>query len=173
MGQSIALPFRFVVSGRNKAGNRVQYISGDKPENLSVALMRGMRRLDAGGMPEAGAKWSHIYVLCGLQPLSATTWAFAEPTLPVPFGWDVVYGGPPPQGAAPGAGRSDLAGVDARPAAYLFHGPDGTPAPETSAPSLAERTLAALKDALRPEAVIAVAIPTVIGLYAAKLATRR
>lgn len=176
MGQSIALPSKLVITGRTREGQRAQYIHHPTPTTLQVSLYgKGLRHMPAGGLvPGGGTRWTHIYLLCGLQPLNAQTWTFCEPTLPVPLGWDVVWGGAMPQGAGQsggGAGRSDLAGLDARPAPYLFSGPDGTPAPEAP-PGVVSRTLAALRAAITPEAVIAVAVPTVIGIYAAKLATR-
>lgn len=173
LGYSLGLPFRLVITGRNKAtGKRVQYISGEKPEVLIVAIPnQGTRHIPAGGLVPSGATWGHIYLLVGLQPLSSQSWAFCEPTLPVPLGWDVVYG----RGGGGPAGRTDLAGgVDARPIPFAMSGESAT----TSAPVAAEkgivaRTLDALRGAITPEAIIAIAVPTVIGIYAARAATRR
>lgn len=174
LGYSLGLPFKLVITGKHKAtGRRVQHIHGAKAETLMVSIPgQNIRHLPAGGLVPPGATWSHIYLLVGLQPLSAQTWTFCEPTLPVPLGWDVMYG--QAGGGGGPAGRSDLAGaVGARPVPFALSG--DTPA--TSAPVAAEkgviaRTLEALQNAITPEAIIAVAVPTVIGIYAAQAATR-
>ena len=71
LGASIRLPFRFVISGVNQHGQKVRWIEG------------------VGPVPP-GVQWSHIYVCVGWPPFNPAAWEFAEPTLTVPLGWDVV-----------------------------------------------------------------------------------
>ena len=68
MFTSINLDFRFVLSG--KVNGKIQrWIEGEK--NRSGA-------------------WVHIYIMVGNQPFNPTKWIFCEPTVKVPFGWDIV-----------------------------------------------------------------------------------
>lgn len=72
--ESIGLPWRLVLSGRNKAtGQKLRYIEGQTiPENCS---------------------WVHIYGMVGDRPFNPARWFFVEPTVyNVPFGWDVIDG---------------------------------------------------------------------------------
>lgn len=71
LGASIRLPFRFVISGVNAKGEKVRWIEG------------------TGAVP-SGVHWAHIYVCVGWPPFNPASWTFAEPTLNVPLGWDVV-----------------------------------------------------------------------------------
>lgn len=73
LGESVRLPWRIVLSGTTQRGQKVRWIEGSGP------------------VP-AGVTWTHIYGLAGWPPFRPTQWAFMEPTLPVPFGWDVIQG---------------------------------------------------------------------------------
>jgi hypothetical protein len=83
-----------VISGVNQKGEKVRWIEG------------------VGPVP-AGVQWSHIYVCVGWPPFNPAAWEFAEPTLPVPLGWDVV--------SAPkdGNGRVRLPEMEAKPSKLL------------------------------------------------------
>jgi hypothetical protein len=72
MLESVRLPWRFVLSGVEKATKRkVRWIEGTP-------------------LP-SGVAFSHIYVMCGFPPFNPTEWRFAESTLKgAPLGWDVV-----------------------------------------------------------------------------------
>ena len=69
--KSIRLPARLVISGLDRSGKKVRYIQGDRnfPSNVD---------------------WAHIYLQIGDRPYGEPNWYFAEPTLRVPLGWDVV-----------------------------------------------------------------------------------
>jgi hypothetical protein len=70
--ESIGLPWKFVLSGRNSVGEKVRYIEGD---------------------PIPQARWAHIYLAVGVPPFGPTRWYFAETTIVgVPLGWDVIEG---------------------------------------------------------------------------------
>lgn len=71
LGHSIRLPVRYVISGKAANGARVRWIEG------------------IGPVPQ-GVNWAHIYLQVGGPPFRPTWWAFAEPTLNVPLGWDVI-----------------------------------------------------------------------------------
>lgn len=71
--ESVGLPWKFVLSGRDVQGNKVRYIEGDK-------------------VPP-GSKWSHIYCMVGTPPFQPNEWYFCETTVVgVPLGWDVISG---------------------------------------------------------------------------------
>lgn len=71
--ESIALPWRFVLSGLDSRGNKVRYIEGD-------------------AVPP-GCRWTHIYLMVGIPVFNPRYWYFAEPTIQgVPLGWDVLQG---------------------------------------------------------------------------------
>ena len=70
--ESIRLPWRFVLSGRDAAGRSVRWTEGAKNN-------------------PTGIKWAHIYVEVGWPPFRPRAWKYAEPTMRgVPLGWDVV-----------------------------------------------------------------------------------
>lgn len=71
LARSIRLPARLVISGMDKAGRKVRYVQGDRnyPRNV---------------------EWAHIYLQLGDRPYGEPVWYYAEPTLQVPLGWDVV-----------------------------------------------------------------------------------
>jgi hypothetical protein len=71
LARSIRLPARLVISGLDRSGKKVRYIQGDRnfPSNV---------------------EWAHIYLQIGDRPYGEPVWYFAEPTLRVPLGWDVV-----------------------------------------------------------------------------------
>ena len=69
MCMSLNIPIRYVLVGRGRNGKRVRWIEGQRPKR---------------------AQWSHIYLAVGRPAFKPTEWAFMEPTLQVPFGWDVV-----------------------------------------------------------------------------------
>lgn len=71
LARSIRLPARLVISGVDKKGKKVRYIQGDKHY-------------------PSGVNWAHIYLQVGDRPYGQPVWYFAEPTLQVPLGWDVV-----------------------------------------------------------------------------------
>lgn len=73
--ESIKIPTRMVLSGATKTGQKVRYVEGQ-------------------GRPRRGVRWSHIYLMAGVDhPFSPTRWVFMEPTLNVPLGWEVVKDG--------------------------------------------------------------------------------
>jgi len=70
--ESVGLPWKFVLSGRNSVGEKLRYIEGDP-------------------IPEA--RWAHIYLAVGTPPFNPVRWYFAETTIVgVPLGWDVIDG---------------------------------------------------------------------------------
>jgi hypothetical protein len=69
MYESIRLPWRFVLSGKDRRGRMVRWVEGE---------------------PRKKAKWSHIYLMVGDDPYHPKVWRFAEPSLKKPLGWDVV-----------------------------------------------------------------------------------
>jgi 8-oxo-dGTP pyrophosphatase MutT (NUDIX family) len=71
LARSVRLPAKLVISGTTKNGRKVRYHHGDR--NFD-------RRVD----------WSHIYLMIGDRPYGEPKWSYAEPTLNVPLGWDVV-----------------------------------------------------------------------------------
>lgn len=74
MAQSVRLPWKFALGGRDRKGNAVRYIDGDKEPR--------------------GVNYSHIYLYLGWPPFKPTQWAAAEPTLRgAPLGYDVVLQG--------------------------------------------------------------------------------
>lgn len=84
LGESVRLPWRFVISGRSTKGERVRYVEGTGPVPRDVV-------------------WSHIYLCVGWPPFQPSKWTFAEPTLDVPLGWDTIAG-------RKTEGRADMAG---------------------------------------------------------------
>lgn len=84
LGESVRLPWRFVISGRSTKGERTRYVEGTGPVPRDVV-------------------WSHIYLCVGWPPFQPTKWTFAEPTLDVPLGWDTIAG-------RKAEGRADMAG---------------------------------------------------------------
>jgi transglutaminase-like putative cysteine protease len=72
--ESIALPWRFVISGWKTSwfGKRTPY--------------RWIEGTPYNGEPN----FDHIYGMVGYPPGRPTAWKFVESTLPVPTGWDVV-----------------------------------------------------------------------------------
>lgn len=66
--ESIRLDYRFVLSGMRQ-GQHMRWVEGQP-------------------IPP-GVTWAHIYVSVGWPPFNPTTWAFAEPTMKKPLGWDV------------------------------------------------------------------------------------
>ena len=69
--RSVRLPCKFVISGTDRAGRKVRYHQGDKH------------------FPR-GVNWAHIYCAIGDVPYGPARFHYAEPTMKVPFGWDVV-----------------------------------------------------------------------------------
>jgi hypothetical protein len=67
--ESLRIPWRFVLSGRGPGGKLVRWCEGERHKR---------------------AKWGHIYLAVGNKPYRPTKWIFAEPTLHVPLGWDIV-----------------------------------------------------------------------------------
>ena len=90
--ESFRLPWRFVLSGKDKrSGQIVRWVEGT---------------------PEVrGVDWSHIYLVVGDKPFNPAKWFFCEPTIKnAPFGWDVVSGPRLPGMAASSAPLPELAG---------------------------------------------------------------
>jgi len=71
LARSVRLPVRPVISGRDGRGKLHRYHHGDK----SI---------------QKGVGWAHIYLQICLDPYGNGPWVYAEPTLDVPLGWDVV-----------------------------------------------------------------------------------
>ena len=68
--ESLRLPWKFVISGREGSGRLIRWVEGT---------------------PYRHANWAHIYLAIGDRPFTPKRWFFAEPTLPnVALGWDVV-----------------------------------------------------------------------------------
>lgn len=73
LARSIRLPARLVISGVDRMKRKRRYIQGEPHFPRDV-------------------QWSHIYLQIGDRPYGTPTWYYAEPTLRVPLGWDVVDG---------------------------------------------------------------------------------
>jgi len=72
LARSVRLPVKFVISGvEPRNGKKHRYHYGD------AKFPRGIN-------------WSHIYLAIGDRPYGEPMWMYAEPTLKVPLGWDVV-----------------------------------------------------------------------------------
>lgn len=68
--ESLRLPWRFVLSGKNSVGQVDRWIEGTPIKRL---------------------EFSHIYVVVGWPPFTPKRWSYAEPTLKgAALGWDVV-----------------------------------------------------------------------------------
>ncbi len=93
LGHSLRMPWRFTVSGREKRNRR-----------------RRRRWVHRRGPIPPGVSWSHIYLSVGWPPFRPEVWTFAEPTLKVPLGWDVIR-------ATRGRRRSVLPEMNGPPAA--------------------------------------------------------
>jgi hypothetical protein len=71
--ESVGLPWKFVLSGRDDKGEKVRHIEGTKVH--------------------PNTKWSHIYCMVGTPPFKPNQWYFCETTIVgVPLGWDVIDG---------------------------------------------------------------------------------
>lgn len=71
--ESVGLPWKFVLSGRNQQDEKIRYIEGDKVPS--------------------GTRWTHIYCMVGTPPFQPNQWYFCETTvIGVPLGWDVIAG---------------------------------------------------------------------------------
>jgi len=92
MAESVRIPWRFALAGKDPKGRPVRYIEG-------------------GDKPPHGSQFFHIYLYLGWPPFKPTTWVAAEPTVKVPLGHDVVE-----EQAAKGPGAAplpELAGMQA------------------------------------------------------------
>lgn len=102
--ETLALPWRFVISGIAPGGKKVRFVEGS-------------------GKPTPRAQWSHIYVRVGWPPFQPQKWAYAEPTLrSATLGWDVVSAGGnplPEMKAYAGAGETVQAGAAAAGASMI------------------------------------------------------
>lgn len=102
--ETLAMPWRFVISGIAPGGKKVRFVEGS-------------------GKPTPRAQWSHIYVRVGWPPFQPQKWAYAEPTLrSAMLGWDVVAAGGnplPEMKAYAGAGESVQAGAAAAGASMI------------------------------------------------------
>ena len=73
MLESINLKWKFVLVAKQKNGKYTRWIEGTPlPTDREL-------------------KWAHIYGMVGDNPYTPKKWFFIEPTLKVPFGWDVVH----------------------------------------------------------------------------------
>ena len=131
MAESVRLPWRFVLAGRDRKGRSVRMHEGGK---------------------YVRAQFHHIYLDLGWPPFKPTTWAAAEPTIKgAPLGFDVVQqeaqlpemmgahaGRPQPQRAtgtsapmrrvgARMAGYGAADGVDGRTSGVAYQFPQITP----------------------------------------------
>lgn len=156
---SLAIPFQLVISGRDRAGNRQWYVYSDHPQKITIRLPTGRGvEVEAGGPVPAGVTWTHIFLMAGNAPLKASWYGFCEPTLDVPAGWSVMFGGHQ-SGAGVPSGRNDLAGiVDHRPGSFL----GATDAGTLESEALFDRLKRAFTEATTIEKVVAVAVPTLI-----------
>lgn len=91
LARSIRLPAKLVISGLDRRGKKVRYHQGDKnfPKDVD---------------------WSHIYLMIGDRPYGQPEWYYAEPTLRVPLGWDVVANN---ASVLPEMQQREFAGADA------------------------------------------------------------
>lgn len=115
--ESIGLPWRLCLSGRDDNGNKVRHIEGEQVGQ---------------------AKWTHIYCAVGVPPFNPNQWFFCEPTVEgVPLGWDVVSGDhsflPEMLRPIPGPPRLILSGR-----APKGFKPKRLPKPENRSPAYAE-----------------------------------
>lgn len=85
-GHSVRLPFRFVLSGRSRRGERVRWVEGS-------------------GAPSKSTKWTHIFVLAQWPPFKPRHGAWAEPTLDVKLGFNLL------KDPIPGS-RADMNGTE-------------------------------------------------------------
>ncbi len=82
LGHALRLEWRWVIVGKDKASGRT------------------VRFIERSGPVPGNVGWHHIYLTVGWPAFKPTGWAFAEPTLQVPLGWDIVSsGGVIPQNA--------------------------------------------------------------------------
>lgn len=108
LARSARFPVRLVISGMTKGGRKVRHHQGERRFDPTV-------------------EWNHIYLQIGDRPYGEPVWYYAEPTLSVPLGWDVVahsgdvlpemsssYGASMPNYAAPPGSAGPAAG----PASY-------------------------------------------------------
>jgi len=126
LARSARFPVRLVISGMTKGGRKVRHHQGERRFDPTV-------------------EWNHIYLQIGDRPYGEPVWYYAEPTLSVPLGWDVVahsgdvlpemsssYGASMPNYAAPPGAAALAAG----PASYeasssgkrTAYAPSGIPA---------------------------------------------
>jgi hypothetical protein len=157
LGGSLGLPWRMVIYGTARNGQKVRYVESPKSHGEGVSFMllapnnqsRTVRMTIGGPVPE-GVRWAHIYLACGLGSLHASTYTFAEPTLKVPLGWDALeqrYNG----------GRSDISGA----VSGLFAGTDTTP----SAQGWLQSAWEDVKANVSPGKVVAAVLPSLVVLY--------
>lgn len=71
--ESVRLPWRLVLSGKDSSGTKIRHIEGQRVPS--------------------GVDWVHIYCMVGAPPYRPNVWWFCEPTVVgVPLGWDVIDG---------------------------------------------------------------------------------
>lgn len=106
LARSARFPVRLVISGLTRGGRKVRHHQGERRFDPTV-------------------EWNHIYLQIGDRPYGEPVWYYAEPTLSVPLGWDVVahsgdvlpemsssYGASMPNYAAPPGSAGPAAGPD-------------------------------------------------------------
>lgn len=135
MYEACRLPWRFVLSGRDRKGKLLRWVEGT---------------------PKKRAVWSHIYVIVGWPPYTPKKWLYAEPTLKgVPLGWDVVGAGKGGRAALPelaGAETDRTPTDDRAPLAVRMKRQEKAEVPFT------EHVKAQVKERLRPRNLIPVLV---------------
>ena len=57
---------------------------------ISASTRGGLKRYHEGDPNFQPLPYSHIYCMVGDRPFTPKQWFYCEPTLTVPFGWDIV-----------------------------------------------------------------------------------
>lgn len=117
--ESINLPWKQVLSGRSKDGQKLRYIEGQP-------------------IPDAES-WAHVYCMVGTPPFNPNRWWYCEPTVQgVPLGWDVIDGD---HSFLPEMVRRKRGGkqfIMNSPKAPFFHRPPPLPNPKHRSPAYEE-----------------------------------
>jgi len=152
LGASLRLPWAWTVSG--KLGSR------------------RVRWVHRRGKPPAGAVWFHIYLAVGGPPFRPSWWTFAEPTLRVPLGWDVIRASRGGNVALPEmAGLLSLgdlaAAIDERPSAIVSGSNGNAAASAACLPAAREqldltRSLVTFVKQLQWTQIVSTALPTIL-----------
>lgn len=179
MCQSINLPFRLVVTGRARNGEREIYVHSDKRETLNLVLPNNrIQRVEAGSFPRTGVNWSHIYLVAGAGWGQPGQWYALEGCLrDVPLGWDSMFcEAPASRSVAGDPARHEPPKV--RGGSLMFAGL-GEASNEAAAPLTGwDRVRKAVSDNLTVEKVVAATLPPIltavaVGYVTSRLAKRR